>query len=661
MSALLSSRSDAVLRVQRHPATGTSEHSLAERLRRIEDALSQTLSRQNDAESSTAKPLTPASVAACPRRGLDVSLREPAKEPPQESNRPSSSVFRESTTTFNSPLLSHESPFISQIPSPAGGFTSAVAYGQIHYGGCHFGHLSQHNGMPLISEEGKQWIASKTGAEIFFEPGSQHSPNPAPSSASHYYNNPANLYELPNRNTVEKIFNVFVHSSFSLVFPIVDRILFKDTIDLAYQPHAGESPTLEHLSAKGCVLAFASIISLFQGSLAEIPFVDTDLCATKARYLLTDVLEGASITNLQVTFMLNMHEIFSGRLRSAAMFHAIACRMIFNLGGHTHISLKPRKSSLARSERERRHLRMLFWLCYIFDKDIALRTGQPPLMSDDYCDLTLPDNYMDCYSYLPGLEESLSPMSFGDEGLTPHLPGDPRLSHIKERTSRLLYSAQAAKKTHAQFLRDIRELDEELEAWRQSLPPVFRPVLSISNESQVALTGMQLPHSMRNITLHLEYHHLITTIHRASGRYMQPESENSHLSGEWVSGVESSIALALEASRSTLVYLKAAMCGLAGEAFWIIVFYPTAAMITLFFNILMHPLHNRAERDLELLKSAADLVNNLPVRRLTPHEVSYMKLVNDFVMELVRLGRSAITKATKEQDERLDMQMMGIH
>lgn len=263
-----------------------------------------------------------------------------------------------------------------------------------------------------------------------------------------------------------------------------------------------------------------------------------------------------------------MHEIFSGRLRSGAMFHAIACRMVFTLGGHTNISCKSRGSQVTRSERERRQLRMLFWLCYIFDKDIALRTGQPPLMSDEYCDLTLPETYYDCYEYLPKLNESLPQVSFDEESLMPHLPGDPRLSQLKDKTSRLLYSAQAAKKSHAQLLCDIRELDEELEAWRQSLPPSFRPALSITNESQVALQGMHLPRSMRHITLHLDYHHLMIAIHRASGRCMEPDPGNPKDQPEWVPGVESSNALALEASRSTLVYLRAAMCGVAGEAFW---------------------------------------------------------------------------------------------
>ncbi|KAL4933669.1 fungal specific transcription factor domain-containing protein [Aspergillus undulatus] len=39
------------------------------------------------------------------------------------------------------------------------------------------------------------------------------------------------------------------------------------------------------------------------------------------------------------------------------------------------------------------HLRDLLWLCYSWDKDICLRTGQPPSIDDTSCDLTLPRNY----------------------------------------------------------------------------------------------------------------------------------------------------------------------------------------------------------------------------------------------------------------------------
>jgi hypothetical protein len=158
--------------------------------------------------------------------------------------------------------------------------------------------------MPLLSEQGRKWITAKTGQEVLFDPGAEDHSNPARSSASHYCHNQRDLYELPERSITEKVFDAFIHSSFSLVFPVVERVLFKDTIELAYQPHTGDAPSLEHLSAKVGVLAFVSMIVLFQDSSVDMPYVDTDLCATKARYLLTDVLEIASVNNLQIVFML---------------------------------------------------------------------------------------------------------------------------------------------------------------------------------------------------------------------------------------------------------------------------------------------------------------------------------------------------------------------
>ncbi|KAJ4256930.1 hypothetical protein NW762_009026 [Fusarium torreyae] len=210
---------------------------------------------------------------------------------------------------------------------------------------------------------------------------------------------------------------------------------------------------------------------------------------------------------------------------------------------------------------------MLFWLCYIFDKDIALRTGQLPIISNEYCDLTLPDNYMDCYDYLPKLDKDMNAFSFGADSLVPHMPGDPRLSILKDKTSRLLYSNQAAQTSDAEMLRIIRELDEELEAWRLSIPSAFRPALSILNRPQISLLGMGHLHSMRHITLQLEYHYLMTYIHGATARCHGPKREEDSQVRDWTIGIRSSMALSLEASRSTLVYLRTAVHSLAGEAF----------------------------------------------------------------------------------------------
>lgn len=80
-----------------------------------------------------------------------------------------------------------------------------------------------------------------------------------------------------------------------------------------------------------------------------------------------------------------------------------------------------------------------------------------------------------------------------------------------------------------------------------------------------------------------------------------------------------------------------------------VIFYPMSAMITIFCNLLLYPLNDKAQRDLELLKEAPELIRGIRIRRMTLNEVIHMKMIEDFVAELVRLGSCAIQKARSEQ------------
>ena len=250
------------------------------------------------------------------------------------------------------------------------------------------------------------------------------------------------------------------------------------------------------------------------------------------------------------------------------MLHAVVCRAIFTLGGHVYIPIKPYSANISDEERESRQLRLLFWVCYCFDKDIALRLNQPPLLSDDYCDLTLPEGYTNSYLFPSGTGKSSFTDGVGtDESFVPLFTVELRLSRLKGEAARLLYSAQAARKTEAELFHDIRTLDDELERWRQSLAPEFRPSLSISHSSVPNISSLT-PTSMRYILMHLEYHHVMTMIHRASGRCAIPNLSGTPENRGRNGGVQSSIDLTLEASRSTLIFLKTAIHGLSKHAFW---------------------------------------------------------------------------------------------
>lgn len=206
-----------------------------------------------------------------------------------------------------------------------------------------------------------------------------------------------------------------------------------------------------------------------------------------------------------------------------------------------------------------RHLRKLFWLCYIWDKEISLRTGQPPAVSDDHCDLTLPYGYLDIQYHDEFFYSDVTDL---DESAVPVLPGDLRLTMIKSKAATILYSVQALRKSDADLLRDVRELDEELETWRLSVPPRHRPVLSLTES--VIWSREEKPKSVRTVVINFEYHYLMATIHQATSRCRAWTARESGETGS----VRSSLALAVEASRSTLMSLRYAVHGLLEDASW---------------------------------------------------------------------------------------------
>lgn len=193
------------------------------------------------------------------------------------------------------------------------------------------------------------------------------------------------------------------------------------------------------------------------------------------------------------------------------------------------------------------HHRDLFWICYIIDKEITFRTGRPPAINDTSCDLTFPRDYLK-YDVLESSD-------------IPQYPGDLRLSLIKSKAYIDLYSPHALRKSDAEILRGIRELDDQLENWRQSLPPGNRPTLSFSPESGEPSKGANV--HIHYLLLRLEYHHCMATIHHASSRCKPPDDQNTT-----VDAFESSLRLAVEAARSLMAFLLFAYPSLVPSTFW---------------------------------------------------------------------------------------------
>jgi hypothetical protein len=357
--------------------------------------------------------------------------------------------------------------------------------------------------------------------------------------------------ELPDRKVVEEYLSVYRSSFIRLVFPFIDPVLFQETLKLVYESRQVVTPA-GLASAKASIYSFLSVVSLFNlGDLTVL--VDSEACSVQAQCFTPQLLQETTIDGLQTAIMLSLFQLFSGDLQSAAVLSAIASRIMFMLGGNTISNTGTGTGPSDPTARVRRHLRNLFWLCYTLDIEVSLRSGQPPSINNEYCDLDLPPGYVEMqYTDLP------CNVLLDDDLIVPLFPGDLRLSIIKSRAYNTLYSVKALHKSDAELLKDIRELDDDLEQWRLSLPPKFRPTLSFSHETPIA------DKSMQSIILRLEYHHCVAAIHNASGRCRAWAGGQS---GE-MEGVSSSLALSVEASRSSLHYLRTAVHTVPDDCFW---------------------------------------------------------------------------------------------
>lgn len=179
--------------------------------------------------------------------------------------------------------------------------------GGFYFDGFHLGGISSSNGVPFFSEQGYNWIQSRAGSTpTLWKPCSTEPPlwqrerNRRPLTRLNSLNT---TWELPNRSMVEAYYAIFISSALRCVFPIVDDSSFEGIVDRAYDSRQDpQSPDV--IRAKACVLSFTAVLIHFQGKLDTTQVVDGEQCATRARALMTHVLEEVNSESLQICAML---------------------------------------------------------------------------------------------------------------------------------------------------------------------------------------------------------------------------------------------------------------------------------------------------------------------------------------------------------------------
>lgn len=258
------------------------------------------------------------------------------------------------------------------------------------------------------------------------------------------------------------------------------------------------------------------------GVLTELTMRNTDLLSVQA--LLGMALFLLGTPNPQPSFFLV----------------AAAIRLAHSIGLHK------RGSGFNLNPVEIEQRKRVFWIAYLLDKDICLRSGRPPAQDDDDMNVDLP-------SEDPSDNIGNIPLADG-KGKTNLFRLMCTFAIIESKVYKQLYSTKASKQSDGALLNTIGELDKELEEWKDGIPLDFRPEHEIK--------ASHTPLILHIVVLHFAYYNCLTTIHRMSVHHGYWTSRLSNYAIQGLNArplnprVFSSAALCVQAARASIHLIR---------------------------------------------------------------------------------------------------------
>lgn len=327
--------------------------------------------------------------------------------------------------------------------------------------------------------------------------------------------------------------------NFNCIFPLFHQPTFMHLVERQYSsnPYEGSG----WWASLNCVFAIAhrlrvmsnlvpqeedekswAYIKNAMGVFSELTMRNTDLLSVQALLGMALFMQGTP--NPQPSFLLV----------------AAAIRSSHSIGLHkrgTGFNLNP----IEIEQRKR-----VFWIAYMLDKDLCLRSGRPPAQDDDDMNVDLPD--ADPADHIGNI-----PLANG-KGKMNLFRVMCEFAVIESRIYKRLYSTKATKLSDGELLQTIGELDKELETWKDNIDIDYRPEHEIK--------ASHTPLVLHIVMLHFSYYNALTTIHRMSIHHGLWTSRLANYAIQGLNArplnprVFSSAALCASAARATISLLK---------------------------------------------------------------------------------------------------------
>lgn len=458
-------------------------------------------------------------------------------------------------------------------------------------------YIGSSSGFSIFSPKGIQWVNEKTGDNSFRDMISTAAVEEnkwlqwRPDVFQDIFKRRVYKQLPPKHEALSLLKDYF--ENFNCMFPLFHEPTFMHLVDKQYSndPYEGSG----WWASLNVALAFAHRLRVMSHL---VPAEEDEKAWQYLKNAMSVTIEltmrNTDLLSVQALLGVGLFLLGTPNPQPTYFFVATAMRLAHSIGLHK----KGANFSLNAAEVEQR--RRVFWIAYMLDKDICLRSGRPPVQDDDDMNVELPsDTPADNIGNIP-LADGKGTMNLFRLMCT--------FSVIQSKVYKGLYSVKASKQTDGELLNTIGELDKELEAWKDDIPLEFRPEHEIK--------ASHTPLILQVAVLHLGYYNCLTTIHRMSVHHGYWTSRLSNFAIQGLNArplnprVFMSAQLCVQAARASIHLLKYIPKGDL-SCVWLVIYFPVTALVTLFANILQNPQDIRSRSDLKLMKLVVNFLNML--------------------------------------------------
>jgi hypothetical protein len=399
------------------------------------------------------------------------------------------------------------------------------------------------SGFSIFSPKGIQWVNEKTGDSSFQEMISSASVD----ENKWMYWKPevfSDLFQrrifrpLPPKNECVSLLKDFFEN-FNCMFPLFHQPTFMHLVDRQYSrdPYEGSG----WWASLNVALAIAHRLRVMSNLVPQEEDEKAWGYLKNAMAVFTE-LTMRNTDLLSVQALLGMALFMQGTPNPQPSFFLVAAAI---RSSHS-IGLHKRGSGFNLNPVEIEQRKRVFWIAYMLDKDICLRSGRPPAQDDDDMNVDLP-------SADPDDNIGNIPLADG-KGKVNLFRLMCEFATIESKVYKQLYSTKAAKQSDGELLNTIGELDHQLEEWKDSIPVDFRP--------EHEIRASHTPLILHVVFLHFAYYNCLTTIHRMSVHHGYWTSRLSNYAIQGLNArplnprVFSSAALCVSAARASIHLIK---------------------------------------------------------------------------------------------------------